>query len=89
MPSIITTKSVVLSTPVLDEKNKPVTEQVKFGGRLVTHTVHDHTQHKASVVIEVDKVTAKALIAAGHAREYVAGLDDDVVNPTKKIDPLA
>jgi hypothetical protein len=89
MPTVVTTKSVVLSKPLLDEKNKPVTEEVKFNGRKVTHTVHEHTQHKAGAAVEVDRATAKALIAAGHAREHVAGLDDDTVDPTKATDPLA
>lgn len=90
MPKVVTTKGLVTSTPLLDEKGKPVTEEVKFGGRKVTHTVYEHTQHKADTVIEVDKETAKKLLAEGHAREHVEGLDDegDFVDPTKSADPL-
>lgn len=90
MPKVVTTKSVVLSKPLLDEKGKPVTEEVKFNNRKVTHIVHEHTQHSADAVVEVDKATAKELIAAGHAREHVAGLDEEIVDPTKTVtDPLA
>jgi len=90
MPKVVTTKGLVTSAPLLDEKGKPVTEEVKFGGRKVVHTVHEHMQHKADTVINVDKETAKKLLAAGHAREHVAGLDDDdFVDPTKSADPLA
>lgn len=89
MPKVVTIKGLVTSAPLLDEKGKPVTEEVKFGGRKVTHTAHEHTQHKAGDVIEVDKATAKALLAAGLVREHVSGIDDDVVDPTKGLDPLA
>jgi protein-tyrosine-phosphatase len=88
MAKVVTTKSLVTSSPVLDPKGKPVTEEVKFNGRKVTHEVHEHTQHKADTVITVDAKTAKALIEAGHAREHTAGIDDDIVDPTKS-DPLA
>ena len=89
MTKVVTIKGLVTSAPLLDEKGKPVTEEVKFGGRKVTHVVHEHTQHKADTVIEVDKATAKVLLAAGHVREHVQGLDEDVVDPTKSPDPLA
>lgn len=89
MPKVVTIKGLVTSAPLLDEKNKPVTEEVIFRGRKITHTVHEHTQHKADAVIEVDKTTAKALLAAGLVREHVAGLDEDFVDPTKAFDPLA
>jgi hypothetical protein len=89
MPKVVTTKGLVTSTPLLDEKGKPVTDEVKFGGRKVTHIVHEHTQHKADAVIEVDKATAKALLAKGLVREHVAGLDEAFVDPTKSFDPLA
>ena len=94
MPHIVTTKSVVLSTPVVDGKGKPVTEKVKYNGREVEHQAHDHIQHKAGTVFEIgksiDKETAKSLVADGHAREHVAGLDDEVT-PIKgePADPLA
>lgn len=88
MPTIVTTKSVVLSTPVLDAKGKPVTDEVKFGGRKVIHEVYDHVQHLAGTVIDVTKEVAKELISLGHAREHVKGLDDDAVDPTKPVDPL-
>ncbi len=83
MPHVITTKSVVIGTPLFDEKGKPVTEEVKFGARKVTHQVHEHTQHEAGVVIEVSKALSAELIEAGHAREHVKGLDEDIVDPTK------
>jgi hypothetical protein len=86
---VVTIKGLVTSAPVLDEKGKPVTEEVKFNGRKVTHNVHEHTQHKADAVIEVDKATAKKLLEAGLVREHVSGIDeDDFVDPTKS-DPLA
>jgi hypothetical protein len=89
MPHVITTKSVVISTPVLDEKTKkPVTEEVKFGARKVTHEVLEHTQHEAGVIIEVSKALAKELIEAGHAREHLSGVDEDIVDPTKPSDDV-
>lgn len=91
MPHIVTTKSLVISTPVVDEKGKPVTEESKFNGRKVVHQIHDHVQHPAGAVVFVeDKKFAKELIDNGHAREHVAGIDDDeAVDPTKSADPLA
>lgn len=86
MPTITTTKSVVLSTPVLDDKGKPQTEKVKFGNREVTHNILDHVQHPAGAVLDVDAATAKMLIAEGHARPAVAGIEDDEIDPTK-VDP--
>ncbi|MGZ6199180.1 MAG: hypothetical protein ACXWNL_16210 [Vulcanimicrobiaceae bacterium] len=89
MPKVVTIKGLVTSTPVLDAKKQPVTEEVKYGGRKVTHNVYEHTQHKADTVIEVDKATAKDLLARGLVREHVAGLDEELVDPTKSNDPLA
>lgn len=89
MPKVVTIKGLVTSAPLLDDKNKPVTEEVIFRGRKVTHTVHEHTQHRADAVIEVDKATAKDLLSRGLVREHVRGIDDDFVDPTKSNDPLA
>lgn len=83
MPTIVTTKSIVTSVPLLDAKTqKHVTEEIMFNGRKKTHEVFVHTQHPANAVITVEKELAKALIAAGHAREHLAGLDDEEVDPT-------
>lgn len=91
MVKVVTVKGLVTSAPVLDEKGKPVTEQIKFRGRMVTHNVHEHTQHKADAVIDLDKATAKDLLVRGLVREHVAGLDDDdlLIDPTKNSDPLS
>lgn len=89
MPKVVTITGLVTSAPILDPKGNPQTEEIIFNGRKVTHVIHEHTQHKADAVIEVDKETAKSLLAAGHVREHVAGLDaDEEVDPTKN-DPLA
>jgi hypothetical protein len=93
MKAIVTTKSVVLSTPVTDAKGKPVTEKVKWANREREHQVHDHMQHGAGTVLAVGEETdavnkvvskelADELVADGHAREHVSGLDDEV-SPVK------
>lgn len=83
MPHVVTLKSVVISTPVI-EKGKPLMDEAKFGGRKVTFHVHDHVQHEAGVQIEVSEEIAKELIEAGHAREQIVGVDEvEAVDPTK------
>lgn len=90
MPTIVTTKSVVLSTPVLDAKGKPVTDEVKWNGRKVVHELFDHVQHLAGAIVTVSKEVAAELIALGHARTHDKGIDGDIVDPTKvSVDPLA
>lgn len=88
MPKVVTTISVVIGTPLVDSKGKPVMEKVKWNGREKEHHAHENTQYPANSVIDVDDELAKELIQAGHARDIVVGLDEDV-SPIKTIDPLA
>lgn len=99
MKAIVTTKSVVLSSPVVDGKGKPVTEKVKWNGRDREHQVHDNVQHNAGTVLSIGEETdaaskvvskelAEELVADGHAREHVSGLDDEV-SPVKQDDVLS
>lgn len=92
MKAIVTTKSVVVSKPVFDGKGKPVMEKVKFNGREVEHHAHDHIQHPAGATLvvgdHVSEELAVELVEGGHARETVAGLDDEV-SPVKADDVLS
>lgn len=94
MASIVTTKSVVLSSPVFDGKGKPVMEKIKFANRDREHHAHDNSQHLAGTVFKigeendpfngvVSKELADELKANGHARDHVSGLDEDEVSPVK------
>lgn len=91
MPTVVTTKGLVTSTPVLDPKTgKTITEEIMFNGRKVIRDVYEHIQHAAGAVISVEKKLAKVLVEGGHARPHDAALDADVVDPTKpSTDPLA
>ena len=83
MPHVVTTKSVVISTPVLDTKGKPVTDEIKWNGRKTIIELYDHIQHDAGTVLKLDDVDfAKKLVEDGHARDHLSGLDDEV-DPTK------
>lgn len=74
---IVTTQSVVISTPLLDAKGKKQTEETRWAGRKVTHIVHEHTQHLAGTILSVPDELAKELIASGVAREPAPGIDDE------------